>query len=76
MRQGSLVVDWVLNFMQNRINMAVYKRAHSNLREITSGVIRGAVIEPLIFSAYINDLPRRFKYSCMFMFTNGGKAIV
>ena len=44
MRLGNSVADWVSNFLQNRSQAIVYKRAHSDLSEVKSGAIEDSVI--------------------------------
>ena len=75
MRLGSSVVEWISDLLHNRSQKVVYKGAASNPCHVTSGVIQGSALGPLMFSAYINDLPCRIKYGSIFLFADDGKAV-
>ena len=51
------IIVWLQNFLSNRkfrIRVGDYK---TNLTDIECGVPQGAVLSPLLFSIYINDIP-------------------
>ena len=75
MRLGKSVVEWISNFLQNRSQTVLYKGACSELCKVTSGVLQGSVAGLLLFSAFINDLPRCLKYGHMWLFFDDGKAV-
>jgi hypothetical protein len=61
---------WICSFIDKRQSFVKVNTTNSNLFEIKTGVPQGAVLSPILFSIYINDIPSNIEknknYSLLF----------
>lgn len=55
------ILVWIKNFLENRRFKVKVNDSFSNFGNISAGVPQGAIISPLLFNLYINDIPKRDK---------------
>src|SRR5690606_38993422 len=66
--------NWIVDFLSGRSQQVVVNGAYSEACEVTSGVIQGCCIGPLLFVCYINNLPAYLGHpNNVYLFANDTK---
>ena len=58
-------LKWIKGFLDNRKEAVVINGVNSYWIPVSSGVLQGSVLRPILFLVYINDLPEQVKSRVM-----------
>ena len=70
-----LLLKWLDSFLSDRMQMVKTGFHTSNAVPITSGVIQGSVLGPLLFLLYFNDICDVIKHGKPFLFADDIKIV-
>ncbi|CAH8460438.1 unnamed protein product [Schistosoma rodhaini] len=69
------LLSWLKSFLEERSQIVRFGSCYSKPVNVTSGVIQGSVIGPLLFLLFINDVCSLFQYGKPFLFADDLKVV-
>ena len=67
------LVNWLENYLTNRVQMVKIENSISRKKYVTSGVPQGSILGPILFLIYINDLSKVVKNSKIALYADDSK---
>ena len=62
---NDLALKWFVSYLSDRRQRVIVNGKTSNWTSVLSGVPEGSLLAPLLFSLFINDLPREVDCGCL-----------
>ena len=69
------ILKWIKDFLSNREQQVVLNGHISYSIPVTSGVLQGSVLGPILFTMFVNDIPSIVS-SPVYLFTDDTKVFV
>ena len=67
------LVEWIDSYLSNRRQFVLFRSSISEPILAVSGVPQGSHLGPILFTLFINDLPKSIKYSSVLMYADDVK---
>ena len=69
------VCQWISNFLRNKTQREAYHMIFFVAIPVSSGIIQGSVLGPILFTGFITDFPQTARSYDVLMFADDAKAI-
>uniref|UniRef100_A0AA85J531 Reverse transcriptase domain-containing protein n=1 Tax=Trichobilharzia regenti TaxID=157069 RepID=A0AA85J531_TRIRE len=69
------LLNWLKSFLSNRVQITKVGSVLSHPRQISSGVVQGSVLGPLLFTVYINSICKCFTSGKPFLYADDLKVV-
>ena len=64
------LMKWIIDYLSHRTQVVKIKGSISSERRVTSGVIQGSVLGPLLFTVFLDDVDNCVKYSSLLKYAD------